>query len=113
MTGGLENELTPFDALLTDFLNRAPGPLDEDLTMVKLYRPAAENGGRSMTTNRPDRLPEVYDANAAEPARTQNTVVMAGYMIHSRIDERASPGLARRCAACQPSRIRRLGRSTI
>ena len=43
LTGGLETDLSPFDALLQDFLDRAPGPLDDDLTMVMLSRPI--NGG--------------------------------------------------------------------
>jgi len=39
LTGGLRTDAHPFDALLTDFIDRAPGPLDDDLTMVMLSRP--------------------------------------------------------------------------
>jgi len=45
LTGGLSTDAHPFDALLTDFIDRAPGPLDDDLTMVMLSRPDGTEEG--------------------------------------------------------------------
>ena len=39
LTGGLDSDLSTFDALRADFIERAPGPLDDDLTLVMLSRP--------------------------------------------------------------------------
>ena len=44
LTGGLGSELSPFDALLADFNEPAPGALQDDLTMVILSRPDGETG---------------------------------------------------------------------
>lgn len=44
LAGGLGSEFSPFDALLADFNERAPGALDDDLTMVMLSRPDGETG---------------------------------------------------------------------
>ena len=43
LTGGLESDLEPFDGLLADFVDRAPGPLDDDLTLVMISRPDDRN----------------------------------------------------------------------
>jgi sigma-B regulation protein RsbU (phosphoserine phosphatase) len=47
LTGKIKPELHPFDAILADFLDRAPGPLDDDLTMLMLTRPDAGDGGQT------------------------------------------------------------------
>lgn len=44
LTGGLDPDGHPFDVILADFLDRAAGPLNDDLTMVMLSRPV---GGES------------------------------------------------------------------
>ena len=44
LTDELGSELSPFDALLADFNERAPDALDDDLTMVMLSRPDGETG---------------------------------------------------------------------
>ena len=44
LTGGLGSELSPFDAILADFNEPAPGALHDDLTMVMLSRPDGETG---------------------------------------------------------------------
>ncbi|MGB0630723.1 MAG: PP2C family protein-serine/threonine phosphatase [Alphaproteobacteria bacterium] len=45
LTGGLQTGSHPFDALLADFVDRASGPLDDDLTLVMLSRPDDATGG--------------------------------------------------------------------
>lgn len=47
LTGRVKAEGHPFDVILEDFLDRAPGPLNDDLTMVMLSRPDNDKGSAS------------------------------------------------------------------
>lgn len=41
LTGGIARDSHPMDVILSDFFDRAAGPLNDDLTMIMLTRPAA------------------------------------------------------------------------